>query len=110
MVDVQPQPMGRSLQKRREALVAANEVRVWRAQTKRRIKSGETTVTAVLMDGHPFAQTWKVRDVLLARRSVGRSKVTTWLKDVHISPTRTVGGMSQRQRVELLAVMGRWGL
>lgn len=105
----------RSIQQRREALLHANQIRVYRAVVKRRIKAREIDVRRVLLDPHrdPITGretdrllTMRVLEVLLAAPKVGRVKADRMLRTAKVSPTKTLGGMTQRQRNELLSVLG----
>ncbi|MCA1680473.1 MAG: hypothetical protein LC777_16740 [Actinobacteria bacterium] len=50
-------------------------------------------------------QTAKVADLLLAVPKHGPVKVNKLLSRCQIAPTKTVGGLSQRQREELAALL-----
>lgn len=96
-------PPERSLAQRRTALVRANEVREARAEWKRAPRTGTPRLppTSLIRDpGDDFA-TMTVFDLLLALPKVGRVKADKWLREVRISQTKTLGGMSDRQRDEL---------
>ena len=97
----------RSLDQRREALLRANAVRVERARLKRELKEGSVSALEVLMDPPTFLLTAKVFDVLLALPKFGRVKATRCLNQVRISQSKTVGGLSERQRIELVTLLGR---
>jgi hypothetical protein len=97
----------RSLDQRMEALSRANEVRVQRAELKRRLKAGESSIDAVLADPPDYLLTAKVFDMLLAVPKFGRVKATRCLNQCRISQSKTVGGLSDRQRAELVLLLGR---
>ncbi len=97
----------RSLKQRRDALERANEVRVKRAQWKRDAKAGCESIHAVLLDPPAFMETAKVFDVLLAVPKYGRVKVNKVLTQCRVSPSKTIGGLSQRQRDELVSLLRR---
>lgn len=99
---------GRSLEQRLEALRKANEVRSYRAQVKVDLKAGQMDVRAVILSEHPHFQTWQVFDLLLALPHVGRVKANAVLRKHHISPSKTVGGLTLRQRKELLEAVAPW--
>jgi hypothetical protein len=96
----------RSLDQRMDALQRANHVRSMRAQLKGDLKHGVITVASVLRDPPEFLQTAKVVDVLMATPKCGRVKSARILEQCRISPSKTVGGLSERQRAELLAYFG----
>lgn len=89
---------------RREALQRANEVRVYRARIKRDLKTGGVSLADVLEDER--WATAKVLDVLLAVPKCGRVKAYGVLRRAGISPSKTVGGLTERQWVELWRVLG----
>jgi hypothetical protein len=95
----------RSLTQRLDALERANEVRTKRAQLKRDLKGGRTSIHTLLLDPPPYVETAKVFDMLLAVPKYGRVKVNKILTTCRISPSKTIGGLSQRQRDELVALM-----
>ena len=52
-------------------------------------------------------ETAKVFDMLLAVPKYGRVKVNKVLVQCRISPSKTIGGLSQRQRTELVSMLRR---
>ena len=97
----------RSLDQRIDALGRANEVRVRRAQLKRDLKAGDAKIGAVLRDPPEYLRTAKVLDLLLAVPGCGRVKSARFLQTCRISQSKTVGGLSERQRSELVAELER---
>jgi hypothetical protein len=97
----------RSLDQRMEALARANDIRTRRAQLKRDLKGGKKSIHDLLLDPPEFLETAKVFDMLLAVPKYGRVKVTKILNVCRISPSKTIGGLSQRQRAELVALLRR---
>lgn len=95
----------RSLVQRMAALDRANEIRSYRADLKVRIKAGEQPVRAVLLKPVDELASMKVFDVLLAIPSVGRVKANKILSRSRCSPSKTIGGLSERQRGELVALL-----
>jgi len=96
----------RSLDQRMEALKRANHVRSKRAALKADLKRGTVTIVSVLNDPPEFLQTAKVIDVLMAAPKCGRVKSARILEQCRVSPSKTVSGLSDRQRSELLAYFG----
>ncbi len=92
----------RSLDQRLDALERANEIRVSRARLKRALKSGEATFDQVLLDPPTFVLTAKVYDMLLAVPRLGRVRASKLLAQCRISQSKTIGGLSDRQRGELV--------
>lgn len=99
----------RSLRQRMDALQRANDVRTRRAQLKRDLKAGRVDVVDVLRRPPEFAETMKVFDLLLAAPKWGRVKVKKTLVTVRLSPSKTLAGMSERQRTELASFAGARG-
>lgn len=97
----------RSLVQRREALQRANEIRSRRAQLKRDLRGGRSSIHQLLASPPEYVETAKVFDMLLAVPKYGRVKVNKILTQCRISPSKTIGGLSQRQRAELVAMLRR---
>ena len=90
-----------------DALSRANEVRTLRAQLKRDLKARRVSIGALLLDPPPYLETAKVFDMLLALPKVGRVKASKILHSCRVTPSKTFGGLSQRQRAELAGRLGR---
>ena len=61
-------------------------------------------IHGLLLDPPEYLQTAKVFDLLLAVPKYGRVKVNRILTHCRISPSKTIGGLSERQRNELVCV------
>lgn len=96
----------RSLHQRRAALARANEIRTLRAELKRDLKAGRRSIHALLLDPPDYTETAKVCDMLMAVPKYGRVKVNKILVHCRISPSKTLGGLSERQRHELVSLLG----
>ena len=103
----QAQAPQRSLDQRMEALKRANDIRVRRAQLKKDLKDGSVQIEEVLRKPPAYVETAKVFDMLLAVPKYGRVKVNKVLVQCRISPSKTIGGLSQRQRTELVSMLRR---
>jgi hypothetical protein len=97
----------RSLTQRMDALKRANEIRTKRARLKRDLKAGRKQVHGLLLEPPDYLQTAKVFDVLLAVPKYGRVKANRILTQCRISPSKTIGGLSARQRNELVSFLRR---
>ena len=97
----------RSLNQRMDALQRANEIRTRRAQLKRDLKGGRVSIHALLLEPPTYVETAKVFDMLLAVPKYGRVKVNKILATCRISPSKTIGGLSERQRGELVSMLRR---
>lgn len=97
----------RSHSQRLEALERANRIRVNRANLKRDLKSGRVQIYQLLLEPPEYLETAKVFDMLLAVPKYGRVKVGKILNHCRISPSKTIGGLSERQRNELISLLRR---
>jgi hypothetical protein len=97
----------RSLIQRLDALERANEVRTGRAKLKKDLKGGRKSIHRLLLEPPELIETMKVFDLLLAVPKYGRVKVNKVLTQCRISPSKTIGGMSERQRNELVRLLRR---
>ena len=97
----------RSLVQRMDALQRANQIRTRRAQLKRDLKAGRASIHDLLKDPPEYLETAKVFDMLLAVPKYGRVKVNKILVTCRISPSKTIGGLSERQRNELVSLLRR---
>ena len=97
----------RSLQQRRDALKEANRIRFKRAELKKQLKTGEESIHDIILDPPEWMETAKVFAFLLATPKYGRVKVNKVLVTCRISPSKTIGGLSQRQRTELVSMLRR---
>ena len=95
----------RSLIQRMDALQRANEIRTRRAQLKRDLKAGRVSIHTLLTKPPDFLATAKVFDMLLAVPKYGRVKANKVLQQCRISPSKTIGGLSERQRSELVSLL-----
>ena len=97
----------RSLDQRMEALRRANDIRVRRAQLKKDLKNGNVGIDEILRDPPEYVETAKVFDMLMAVPKFGRVKAARFLNQCRISQSKTVGGLSERQRTELVGLLRR---
>ena len=97
----------RSLNQRMDALARANQIRIKRAQLKRDLKSGRLSIHTLLLNPPEYLETAKVFDMLLAVPKYGRVKVNKSLALCRIAPSKTIGGLSERQRSELITLLHR---
>src|SRR5882672_4607752 len=97
----------RSLDQRMEALARANDIRVRRAQLKKDLKDGHAQIESILLDPPEYVSTAKVFDMLMAVPKLGRAKAARLLNSCRISQSKTVGGLSERQRAELVSLFNR---
>jgi hypothetical protein len=103
----QAQAPVRSLDQRMDALKRANDIRVRRAKLKKDLKDGRVQIEAILNDPPDYVETAKVIDILMAVPKFGRVKAARFLSTCRISQSKTVGGLSERQRTELIGLFDR---
>jgi hypothetical protein len=87
-----------------DALHRANEIRTRRAQLKKDLKGGRVSIHTLLLEPPEYVETAKVFDMLMAVPKFGRVKAARFLNQCRISQSKTVGGLSERQRAELVAL------
>jgi hypothetical protein len=76
-------------------------------QLKRDLKAGRRSIHSLLLDPPEYVETAKVFDMLLAVPKYGRVKVNKILAHCRIAPSKTIGGLSERQRSELVSLLHR---
>jgi len=84
------------------ALNRANDIRTRRAKLKRDLKAGKTKIETLLLDPPEYVMSAKAFDMILAVPKYGRVKANRILTQCRISPSKTIGGLSERQRAELV--------
>lgn len=95
----------RTAAQRLRALGLANEVRSGRARLKRELAAGRVELASVLVEPPACAATARVYELLLAVPKVGPARATRWLAHCRIALSKTVAGLSERQRRELLELL-----
>jgi hypothetical protein len=107
IVSNQPETPERSLDQRMDALKRANGIRTARAKLKKDLKAGRVSILDLLESPPEYVLTAKVFDMLLAVPKFGRVKANRVLNQCRISPAKTVGGLSERQRKEMVSLLRR---
>lgn len=87
------------------ALRIANQIRAKRKRLKDDLKSGDRSVVSVIAKPPPFALSMRAYDLLLATPKVGKVKADAIIRHARISPSKTLGGLTERQRRELVALI-----
>ena len=83
---------------RLRALERANEVRLARAELKRRIAEGETSAAEVILACPWEARSWSVVDLLMSQRRWGSKRCRKFLARNQVNEMKPVGGLTDRQR------------
>ena len=97
-------PSATLLPQHMRALARANQVRLARAELKRRVAAEEEAVAEVIMRCPPEARSMAVADLLMSQRRWGQTRCRRFLSQIPMSEKKTVGSMTDRQR-RTLAVM-----
>jgi hypothetical protein len=97
----------RTIRQRMDALERANHIRSYRKVLKEDLKYGHVSILDTLLEPHEDIDSMKLFDLLLATPKRGRVKVQKILAMCRISPSKTVGGLSERQRTELIYYLRR---
>lgn len=87
------------------ALARANEVRLARADLKRRIGQGAVTVAEVVLACPWEAESMTISDLLMSQRRWGTTRCRKLLQGIPMSENKTVGSMTDRQRRALAALL-----
>ena len=88
------------------ALNRANEVRLARAELKRRVATGEITAGEIILQAPWEARSMSVADLLMSQRRWGHQRCRRLLAQIPVSETKTVGSLTDRQRHALADLLG----
>ena len=80
------------------ALARANQVRLARAELKRRIGAGRLSAVEVIRTCPPEAEGMTVTELLTSQRRWGQNRALRVLAEIPVSETKTLGSMTERQR------------
>ena len=97
-------------EQRMRALRRANEIRSARAKLKRDLQAGKAQIEKLLLDPPDYVLSAKAFDAVSRCQKYGRVKANKILTQCRISPSKTIGGLSERQRAELVQFLRRWAL
>src|SRR3954452_16094335 len=89
------------------ALQRANEVRLARAELKRRICSLDLSAAQVVLECPWEADSMEISDILMSQRRWGRARCRRLLLSLGMPENKQLGTLTQRQRFELAAVLSR---
>jgi hypothetical protein len=87
------------------ALERANEVRLARAELKRRVAFGKIDVAEVILYCPWEAQSMAVGDLLMSQRRWGQTRCRKLLSRIPISETKPIGSLTERQCRALAAML-----
>ena len=94
-----------SARQRLLALERANRVRLTRATLKRRLRAGEVAAADAILRSSRDTDTMTVAELLLSQRGWGPTRSAKMLRSVSLSEKKTLGSLTERQRVMLAAVL-----
>ena len=87
------------------ALAQANRVRLARAELKRQVADGETSVADVVLSCPWQAESMTISDLLMSQHRWGRTRCRRFLASIPMSETKTISAMTDRQRRHLAAML-----
>jgi hypothetical protein len=89
------------------ALQRANRVRRARAQLKRRIADGELTAADAVLSHRWEIDRMEIGELLTSQRGWGQRRCQQFLAALAIDETKTLGSMTERQRLAAAARLSR---
>jgi hypothetical protein len=87
------------------ALERANDVRLARAQLKRRIRAGGLAAAEVILTSPSETRTMSVGELLISQRGWGRVRARRLLQSLAVPENKQIGTLTERQRVAIAAVL-----
>jgi hypothetical protein len=87
------------------ALRRANEVRLARAELKRRIAEGDISACDIVLDVPEEAEGMTVMCLLMSQHRWGRTRCRKFLAAVLIPENKPLGSLTERQRRALVALL-----
>ena len=89
------------------ALRRANEVRLARAELKRKIATQELSAAQVVLECPWEADSMDISDILMSQRRWGRARCRRLLLSLGMPENKQLGTLTQRQRFQLAAVLSQ---
>ena len=89
------------------ALSQANQVRGLRARLKQDLRADKVRLELVLATRADYLASAEVFDLLVAVPKIGPVKAGRLLTVAGVSPSKTIGGLSERQRARLIELLSR---
>ena len=83
---------------RLRALERANEIRLARAELRRRIADGVVAAAEVILSPPCEAVSWAIGDMLMSQRRWGTTRCRKFLLRNQINETKAIGALTERQR------------
>jgi hypothetical protein len=98
-------PRTDSAPQRLHSLERADHVRLARADLKRRLRSGEVAAAETILRCSRDTASMTVGELLRSQRGWGPRRSALMLRSVSVSEGKTLGSLTERQRVMLAAVL-----
>lgn len=92
-------------QQRLLALERANHVRIARAELKRQLRGGEVKAADTIMRSSHDTDTMIITELLSSQRGWGPTRSAKILRSVSLPERKTLGSLTERQRLTLAAVL-----
>jgi predicted metal-dependent hydrolase len=87
------------------ALERANRVRLARASLKRKIAAGRVDAAEVVLSCPWEVESMSVSELLMSQKRWGRTRCRKFLQSIGLLESKTVGSLTQRQRLTLAALL-----
>ena len=87
------------------ALQRANRVRLARAALKRKVAGGEIDPAEIVLKCPWEVESMAISELLMSQKRWGRTRCRKFLMSIGLSETKTVGSLTERQRVTLAALL-----
>ena len=87
------------------ALEYANQVRLARAQMKRKVAAGELGAADVILSCPWQAASMSISDLLMSQKRWGRTRCKRLLMSLGVPENKAIGTLTERQRLALAAVL-----
>jgi len=94
-------------QQRLLALDRANHIRIARAVLKQRLRAGEVAPAEAILGRSSDTYTMTVAELLKSQRGWGPKRSSKVLRSVALSDSKTLGSLTERQRVTLAGTLRR---
>jgi hypothetical protein len=83
------------------ALQRANEVRLARAELKRRVLDGDVSAAEVILSSPWEVESMAVSELLMSQHRWGHTRARRFLAMIPMTETKTIGSLTERQRQSL---------
>lgn len=87
------------------ALERANQIRLARAELKRRIGRGEVAVADVLLEPSEEVEGMEIAELLTSQKRWGSTRCTRFLESIGLNETKTIKSLTERQRTVMAAIL-----